>query len=77
MVGQISSRLFTRDGLEADISLNNRLFSVSLDQIRGIPEVALVASGQEKAGAVYGALNGSPGSALIVDVPLAEAILEI
>ena len=77
VVGQISSRLFTREGLEADISLNSRLFSVSLDQIRGIPEVALVASGTEKAEAVYGALNGSLGSSLIVDVPLAEGILEI
>jgi len=76
VVGQISSRLFTAAGLEAEGSLNSRLFSVSLDQIREIPEVALVASGAEKARAVAGALNGGLGSALIVDVPLAEKILK-
>jgi len=77
VVGQISSLLFTADGQEADIALNSRLFSVSLDQIRKIPEVALVAVGPEKARAVSGALNGSLGSTLIVDAPLAEKILEV
>ena len=76
VVGQLSSLLFTHDGREADISLNDRLFSVSLDHIRRIPQVALVAEGVEKARAVEGALNGSLGSSLVVDVHLAKKILE-
>lgn len=76
-VGQISSLLFNAHGDESDIVLNNRLFSVSLQQIRGIPDVALVASGGDKAHAVAGALAGSLGSTLIIDVPLAEKILEV
>jgi len=75
VVGQICSRLFTADGHEPDIALNQRLLSVSVDQIRKIPEVLIVATDPSKAQAALGVLRGEMATTLVCDSGLAQAIL--
>ena len=76
VVGQMSSLFFDGGGSELNILLNERLFSVSLPQIRAIPQVAAVAAGPQKSEAVAAALRGNFITDLIVDEELAERILE-
>lgn len=75
IVGQICSRLFDEDGNEPEILLNQRLLSVSLAQIRKIPEVLIVATGKEKTRAAIAAIRGDLSITFVCDSELAESML--
>jgi len=74
-VGDVCTRMFTRDGLPADAALDRRILAVELDDLRRIPTVVGVAGGMEKAEAIAGALRGRLVNVLVTDHLAARAVL--
>jgi len=54
---------------------SNRRIGLSLDQLRGMPNVVAVAGGREKAEAVLGAIRGGYLKVLVTDETTAEELL--
>lgn len=77
VVGQLAGRFFDAHGRQVDLSLNRRLVSLDLDELREITTIAVVASGASKGSALLGALRGGLIDVLIVDPPLAAALLAV
>lgn len=76
-VGDICSRYFCIDGTIADADLNERTISIPLSDI-GTKEYAIgVASGEEKAEAIIGALRGQYINSLFIDEVSAKKCLEL
>ncbi|MBO1754474.1 sugar-binding transcriptional regulator [Allobranchiibius sp. CTAmp26] len=74
-VGEVSGVFIDVDGYPLSGSFARRLLTVSADQLRGIPDVIGVCMGDERAGAVAAACRGGLLKSLVVDVPLAQALL--
>ena len=74
-VGEVSGVFIDVDGYPLSGSFARRLLTVSADQLRGIPDVIGVCMGDERAGAVAAACRGGLLNSLVVDVPLAQALL--
>lgn len=75
VVGQLAGRFFDRDGKQVALALHHRLVSLDLDDVRQVKTIVVIASGQGKQAAVRGALRGGLVDVLIVDAPLATALL--
>jgi len=73
-VGQISGRFYDRAGEQLDLSINRRIISLDLDDLRRIETVVVVASGNTKAEAVRAAIRGGLVNVLIVDGSLGSAL---
>lgn len=73
-VGQISGRFYDREGKQLDLSINRRIISLDLDDLRDIPTVVTVASGDHKTEAVSAAIKGGLVNVLIVDSSLGQAL---
>lgn len=73
-VGQISGRFYDREGKQLDLSINRRIISLDLDDLRDIPTVVTVASGDHKTEAVSAAIKGGLVNVLIVDSALGQAL---
>ncbi len=73
-VGQISGRFYDRSGKQLDLSINRRIISLDLDDLKGINTVVAVASGSTKAEAVSAAIRGGLVDVLIVDSALGSAL---
>lgn len=76
-VGDICGRHFDDEGNLIESELNDRMISISLDQIRKIPTVVSVASGVEKTRAVLSAMKTRLFSVLFIDEILAKSMLNI
>lgn len=74
-VGEVSGVFIDVDGYPLTGSFARRLLTVRADQLRGIPDVIGVCMGDERAGAVAAACRGGLLNSLVVDVPLAHALL--
>jgi DNA-binding transcriptional regulator LsrR (DeoR family) len=74
-VGDICTRVFTREGVAVDGALERRILAVELDDLRRIPQVVAVAGGPIKAEAILGALNGGLVDVLVTDHQAARAVL--
>lgn len=75
VVGQLAGRFFDRDGRQADLALHRRVISLDLHDVRQVKVIVVVASGAAKRAAIRGAVRGALVDVLIVDRPLAEALL--
>lgn len=77
VVGQICGRFFDARGEQVDLPLSERVLSIDLDDIRALPLVIVVAAGESKAQALHGALTGGLTNVVVVDSPLARALLSV
>jgi DNA-binding transcriptional regulator LsrR (DeoR family) len=73
--GDICLRFFDAAGRQVVTELNDRVISIELDQLRGVPRVVGVAGGRRKANAIRGALAGKLVNVLITDLASAEGLL--
>jgi len=76
-VGDILSHYFDIAGKPVETPWEDRIVGLSLSALRHIENVVAVAAGSEKAAAVVGAVRSDVVNTLVVDEPLAEAILGI
>lgn len=75
-VGECSGRLIAADGSAVGGELDDRVIAVELDQLRKTPSVIAVARGRDGLAAVMAAVHGGLVNHLVVDEPLAAALLE-
>ena len=73
-VGEILLQYFDADGNFVEMPWQQRVISQSLDVLKGIPNLVLVAAGEEKAAAVAGALHTGMVNTLVIDSELAVAV---
>ena len=73
-VGEILLQYFDADGNSVNMPWQQRVISQSMDVLREIPNLVLVAAGEKKAAAVAGALHAGAVNTLIVDHELAVAV---
>lgn len=76
-VGHIGGHFFDIGGSEIDGDYKELLIGLTLDEIRGSRDVICVASNEEKAESVYGALRGGLVDTLMITYPLAGKLMEI
>ena len=74
--GDISGRFFDDSGVELGAPTSERIIGVTLDDLRSVPCVVGLAAGQEKARGVLGGLRTGVVNVLVVDLPLAQAVLQ-
>lgn len=74
-VGDILTRYYDIHGQAFTTTWNDRMIGLNLAQIRKIDNLIAVASGEEKALAVLGALRGGLINTMVVDVALAKQVL--
>lgn len=74
-VGDICLRFFDINGVPIDSPLNDRVISMSLEQLRGVKRTVGVAGGLRKTMAIRGALFGKWINVLITDRMVAEALV--
>lgn len=77
VVGDICARHFDAHGKKAAAQIDQRLVSVTLDQVANIPLVMGVAGTKAKAQAILAALRGGYLDVLVTDTDAAEAILQM
>jgi DNA-binding transcriptional regulator LsrR (DeoR family) len=75
-VGDVALRYMGADGTAVDLSLNDRIIGLSLDEIRRIPLVIGVAGGRPKVEIIRAALKGDLLDVLITDQLTAERLLD-
>ena len=75
--GDICGRLYDINGLALDVPVDKRIIGIGLDDLRHIRHVVGVAGGEEKAGAILGALRGKRVTALITDDLAAKRVLSM
>lgn len=75
VVGESAGVFFDGDGTPVTVGLSERLITISADRLRAIPEVVAIAFGPAKAEAVQAAVRGGLISSLVIDGPLAGALL--
>lgn len=73
-VGQMSGRFYDSAGQQIDLSINRRILSLDLTEVRNVATVVAVASGEHKAPATRAAIAGGLVDVLVVDESLARAL---
>ncbi|WP_282156071.1 sugar-binding transcriptional regulator [Cytobacillus gottheilii] len=76
VVGDINSRFFNREGKEVDCRINNNVIGVSLEDIKNIPNIVLIASGVQKSEAVLTAVKAGYAHTLIIDEKIGNYLME-
>jgi DNA-binding transcriptional regulator LsrR (DeoR family) len=76
-VGDICMRFFNQHGHPVRTALDDRVISMELEQLRGVPRVVAVAGGPRKTAAIRGALVGRWANVLITDHETAIRLLEL
>nr|WP_246242691.1 sugar-binding domain-containing protein [Flexivirga aerilata] len=74
-IGEISGVFIDAGGNPVDGDLADRIITLSADQLRGIPDVIGLVLGAPRADVVRAAVRGGYVNRLVVDRPLAEALL--
>ena len=74
-VGEICGRFFDSDGRECNTAWRDRVMSVEIEQLRRIPQVIGVVSGNDRSAAVLAAIRGGLLKGLIIDEAGAASIL--
>ncbi|MDR8389808.1 sugar-binding transcriptional regulator [Aliifodinibius sp. S!AR15-10] len=75
-IGDICLHFFDEDGNPIETSLNKRVISMSLDQIKKVERTVGIAGGERKVKAIKAALKGQYINVLITDRHTAENILK-
>jgi DNA-binding transcriptional regulator LsrR (DeoR family) len=76
-VGDMAGQLFDQEGHLHKSSYNQRVISVSFEDLCRIPTVVAVAAGEDKVNAIIGALKTCIIKVLITDALTARAILKV
>lgn len=76
-VGEICGHFFNAAGRECQSRWKDRVIAVELDYLKKIPQVIGVAAGAERAPAVTAALRGGLLKSVLIDEPLATAVLAL
>lgn len=76
-VGDLAGRFFDRNGKPVYTELSDRLIALTLEEMRDISPLIVVAGGQGKAEAILGALRGGYIDVLITDERTARRVLEL
>lgn len=71
----ISGRVIDADGRPIDVGVGERIVGLAFDQLRAIPNVIGACAGAHRADAVLAAVRGGLVDVLIIDEPLADALL--
>lgn len=74
-VGEVSGRLFDRDGTPVATALDGRVVGASVEQLRGVPTLVTTSHGAYRAVATVAAVRAGLVKTLITDVDLARAVL--
>ncbi len=75
-VGEMCGRFFDRNGRECDLPWRDRVISMSLDQLRSVPQVVGVVAGADRSAAIAAAIRGKLLKSLVIDEAGAAALLE-
>ncbi len=75
-IGDICLHFFDEKGNPTETSLNKRVISMSLDQIKGVKRTVGIAGGERKVKAIKAALKGQYINVLITDTNTAKSILK-
>ncbi|CAL8970578.1 MAG: MarR family transcriptional regulator [Actinobacteria bacterium] len=75
--GDICGRYYDLQGRPVGLPTSERVIGITLDQLRGVPEVIGLAGGVEKAPGVIGALRTGALDSVVVDEDLARAVLNL
>jgi DNA-binding transcriptional regulator LsrR (DeoR family) len=75
-VGEICGRFFDRHGRECDSPWRDRVLSISLEQLRQIPQVVGIVAGADRSEALAAAIRGRLVKSLLIDEEGAGALLE-
>ena len=76
-VGEIFGRFFDHRGRECVTPWRDRVISMSLDQLKKVPQVIAVVSGSDRASALLAAIRGGLVKSLVVDDTCASALLSL
>lgn len=77
VVGDCNSRFYTSDGNESKSPINHRIIGLGLDDLRKIPTVVAIVSGENKEKAVVAALNSKIIDVIVMTDKIAEYVLNI
>lgn len=77
VVGDVSGHLIRADGTIVEDEWSRRTIAISIDELRRIPVVMVVAAGSNKHRSLLGALRTGLVSHLVTDRPTAEGILRL
>lgn len=75
--GEVAGIFLAADGEVIAGEQSQRLIGITADELRKVPEIVIVAEGVAKAGTVVAAVRAGIANTLVIDVALAEAILDI
>ncbi len=74
-VGEICGRFFDRNGAECDTLWRDQVMSVEAEQLRKIPQVIGVVSGNDRSASIAAAIRGKLLKGLVIDETGAAALL--
>jgi deoxyribonucleoside regulator len=74
-VGEICGRFFDKDGKECDLPWRDRVISISLEQLRKVPQVIGVVAGSDRSEAIAAAIRGKLLKSLVIDSAGAATLL--
>jgi DNA-binding transcriptional regulator LsrR (DeoR family) len=77
VVGDVSGHLLRIDGTIIEDEWSRRVIAISIEALRRIPRVVLVAAGSNKQQSLLGALRARLASHLVTDRATAEGILRL
>jgi DNA-binding transcriptional regulator LsrR (DeoR family) len=75
-VGEVCGRFYTEQGEECESPWRDRVISISLDQLRLIPQVVGIVAGGNRSAALRGAIHGGLLKSLVIDETGAKGLLE-
>jgi deoxyribonucleoside regulator len=76
-VGDISGVYFNAEGRYVPSSIEKRIISLTLDEIKNLPDRAVVAVGRKKIPAIAAAAKSAIISHLVTDLETAQGLLEL
>jgi DNA-binding transcriptional regulator LsrR (DeoR family) len=76
MIGDIGLRYFDSNGCLVEHEINQRILGLTLEQIKSIPRVIVMAGGPEKFDGISAALRGGLISVLITDIGIARRLIK-
>lgn len=75
-VGEISGRVFDSEGRLVSDEFDGRIIGITADQLRAVPHIIATSYGSHRAEATIAAAQAGYVHTLIIDAPLARAILK-
>jgi DNA-binding transcriptional regulator LsrR (DeoR family) len=77
VVGDVSGHLIRIDGTIVEDEWSRRTIAISVEELRRVPKVLLVAAGSNKQRSLLGAMRSGLASHIVTDRPTAEGILRL